>query len=113
MLRAARLGQQHAGVLEKHQLGWDTGTGVFSAWWGENEMKSWKVLPAAVTPRPLTAQPLTAPLSGLSLSTSPVAGVLWIWRFYCAQVPELVPKPARTAKIGLCATEDTSSWTSW
>ena len=39
MLEAARLGQQHAGALEKHQLGWDTGTGVLLAWWG-GEMRS-------------------------------------------------------------------------
>lgn len=52
MLGAARPGQQHVGALGKHQLGWDTGTGAFSAWWGENEIKFCKVLPAADVPFP-------------------------------------------------------------
>lgn len=62
MLGAARLGQ-------RHRLGWDTGTGVFSARWGRMR-SNLTGLPAAVTLRPLRAQPF----SGLSLSTSLMLG---------------------------------------
>lgn len=52
------------------------------------------------------------PFSGLSLRTSPGAGVLWICRFHGTRVPELSPQPAHAAKPGLCAIEDTSPRTS-
>lgn len=80
---------------------------MFSAWWGENETKSCKVLPAAVTPRPLTAQPLlwTKPKhfscgwGSLDLEVPPHSGARAGSPASPAQ-PNLVFVPQRTHLLG-------------